>query len=231
MAEKASLQSLGLGNEKLQDTSFDDIPENLGQSYPDPVEPGVYRFQLPTNLAVNGPFWSPVSSDTHGKRINVVFDDDAPLVIVQSPGKAHDGESFTCRISNVPRERGKEKILVNDMQLLLRALGETKTPASNAAYAQALSKYAGKTFTASIEWSWRCRDDKPIYVDDGAGGSQKVEDKMGCGARYYQSSVDKVEGKFPLRITCGNPECGASLRAFPNIGGFKGAPAEVAVPA
>lgn len=221
MAEKASLQSLGLGSEKLGDTDLGDIPENLGQSYPDPIPPGVYRFGLPPNLAVAGPFWAPVQSDTHGKRINVIFDDDAPLVIVQSPNKEHDGETFTCRVSNVPRERGKEKILVNDMQLLLRALGETKTPANNQGYAQALSKYAGQSFTGTIEWSWRCRDDKPIYVDDGNGGTAKVEDKMGCGARYYQSSVDKVEGRYPMRITCANPECGANLRAFPNLGGFK----------
>ena len=33
--------------------------------------------------------------------------------------------------------------------------------------------------------------------------------------------VPKVNGVQPLRITCTNPECGASVKAFPNLDGFK----------
>jgi len=218
MAEKASLNDLKLGNDALEGADFDSIPENIGQSFPDPPQPGKYRFRLPTNLNM---IWSTVETEKHGTRINAIFEDDSALVIVQSPGQAKDGEDFRYRLSNVPRERTKEKILVSDMDLLLRALGETKRPATNKAYAQALMKYAGKDFGATVEFSYNCNPKREIYVDDGTGGQQKVEGRMGCGARYYQRDVPKEEdGSYPLRITCSNPDCGASIRAFPNLTGF-----------
>lgn len=221
MADKAmNLNQLGLGNEKLEGADFDDIPENLGQSFPDPPQPGAFRFKLPADLSA---IWSKVTSTDYGERIKAHFEDQHELQIVQSPNKEHDGETFRWQVTNIPRERTKEKILVSDMDLLLRALGETKRPANNKAYAQTLMKYAGKEFGATIELSWRCRDDKEIYVDDGTGtgATVKVDDKLGCGARYYQRDVQKVDGKYPIRITCANPECGANIRAFPNLGGFK----------
>jgi hypothetical protein len=215
--KKGSINDLGLGNDALEGADFDSIPENLGQSFPDPPQPGKYRFRLPASLAA---IWAVVESEKHGTRINGVFDQDAPLLIVQSPEKAHDGEEFQYRISNVPRERTKEKILVSDMDLLLRALGESKRPVSNKAYAQALQKYAGKDFGATVEFSYRCSDQREAYFDDGQGGQQRVEGKMGCGSRWYQRDVPKVDGLQPVRITCTNPECGASVRAFPNLTGF-----------
>lgn len=215
-SEKASLNDLGLGSDKLQDANFDDIPENLGQTFPDPPQPGKYRFQLPKDLSA---VWAKVDSVKHGERIQALFEDDAELLIVQSPGGAADNETFRTRISNIPRERTKEKILVSDMALLLRALGETATPKTNKAFAQALIKYAGKTFGATVEFSYHCNPKKDIYVDDGQGGQAKG-DKMGCDARYYMRDVAKVNGLQPLRITCGNPECGASVRAYANLTGF-----------
>lgn len=223
MSDKASLNDLKLGNDNLEGASFDDIPENIGQSFPDPPQPGTYRFRLPASLAA---VWAVVETEKHGTRINAILDGDNPLVIVQSPGGAHDGEEFQYRLSNVPRERTKEKILVSDMDLLLRALGETARPKTNKAYAVALQKYAGKEFTATVEFSWRCDARRAAYFDDGQGGTQKADDgaggeRQGCGSRYYQRDVPKVEGAYPVRITCSNPECGASVRAFPNLTGFK----------
>lgn len=215
--KKGSINDLGLSNESLDGASFDDIPEHIGQSFPDPPQPGKYRFRLPASLAL---LWTTVESEKHGTRLNAIFDQDAPLLIVQSPGQAADGEEFSYRLSNVPRERTKERILVSDMDLLLRALGETKRPATNKGYAQALMKYAGKEFGATVEWSYRCSDQREAYFDDGTGGTQKAEGRMGCGARYYQRDVPKVEGMQPVRITCSNPACGASIRAFPNLTGF-----------
>jgi len=216
-SEKGSINDLKLGNDALEGADFDSIPEHIGMSFPDPPQPGKYRFKLPASLAA---IWAVVESEKHGTRINGIFDSDNPLIIVQSPGSAHDGEEFAYRISNVPRERTKEKILVSDMDLLLRALGETKRPATNKAYAQALQKYAGKDFGATVEFSYRCNPERDAYFDDGAGGQAKVEGRVGCGARYYQRDVAKVEGVQPVRITCSNPECGASIRAFPNLSGF-----------
>lgn len=221
MSDKLDLNHLGLSNEQLEGASFDDIPENIGQSFPDPPQPGVYRFKLPAVMAA---IWAKVQSEKYGERINALFEDDSELLIVQSPnGGGHNGEGFRWRCSNVPRERTKEKILVSDMDLLIRALGETARPGTNVAYAKALMKHAGKEFTATNEFSWNCNPKKEIYVDDGTGGTAKVDGKMGCGARFYQRDVAKAEGGgYPLRITCSNPECGASIRAFPNLTAFKG---------
>ena len=216
--KKGSINDLGLGNESLEGADFDSIPENIGQSYPDPPQPGKYRFKAPLSIA--GQF-AVVETEKHGTRINLLFDQDAPLVIVQSPAKAYDGEEFQYRLSNVPRERTKEKILVSDMDLLLRALGVSKRPANNKAYAAAcVTALAGKEFGATVEFSYRCSDQREAYFDDGQGGQQKVEGRMGCGVRYYQRDVAKVDGVQPVRITCPNPECGASVRAFPNLSGF-----------
>jgi hypothetical protein len=229
MSDKASLESLGLGKEVLEGAEFDAIPEGIGQSYPDPPQPGTYRFRLPPSGILKGCF-AVVESTKYGKRINAIFEDDSALVIVQSPGKSHDNEEFRWRCSNIPRERTKEKILVSDMDLLLRVLGKTTRPKTNADYGKALVSVAGMEFTATNEFSWNCSPQREIYVDDGNGGTGKVEGKMGCGNRYYQRDVTKVLSDpmdptsarvYPVRITCSNPECGANIRAFPNLTGFK----------
>lgn len=216
--EKGSINDLQLGNDALEGAEFDQIPENIGQSFPDPPQPGKYRFRAPTNL--NGQF-AVVETEKHGTRINLIFDQEAPLTIIQSPLKAYDGEEFQYRLSNVPRERTKEKILVSDMDILLRALGVSQRPKTNKAYAQAITQaLAGKDFGATLEFSYRCNPDRQAYFDDGQGGTVPVEGRVGCGQRYYQRSVPKVDGMQPVRITCSNPECGASIRAFPNLTGF-----------
>ncbi len=220
-ATRGGLQDLGLGKERLEGTSFDEIPENLGQAFADPVQPGIYRFQFPTFTAAS-PIWESIDTDKYGKRISAVFEDSLALQIVQSKDKLHDGEEYRYRVSNVPRERTKERILVSDMDLLLRAAGCTTRPTTNADYGKALAQHlSGKALTATQEFSWSCNDRKDIYVDNGAGGTDQVEGKKGCGARYYQRDVEKVEGVFPVRITCSNPECGANIRAYGNLTGFK----------
>jgi hypothetical protein len=216
--KKGSINDLGLGNDALEGAEFDSIPENLGQQFPDPPQPGKYRFKAPQNL---GGQFAVVETTKHGTRINLLFDQDAPLTIVQSPGKVADGEEFQYRLSNVPRERTKEKILVSDMDLVLRALGVSKRPPNNKAYAAAcVTSLAGKEFGATLEYSYRCSDQREAYFDDGQGGQQRVEGRMGCGSRWYQRDVPKVDGVQPVRIQCSNPECGASVRAFPNLTGF-----------
>jgi len=225
-----SLQDLQLANKPLGDDApgFDDIPAERGGFAP-PPEPGSYRFTLPT--PINN--FDTIATEKYGERLNVIFDASAPLVIAQSPGKVHDGETFEPRLSNVPRPRGKEKVLVSDMDYVLKALGDAKKPVSNLAYAQALQKHAGKQFGADVEWSWSCNPKRAGRWKYEDGSVAKVEDaestldgedagfKPGCGARYYQNDVQKVEGKFPLVIECTNPECGAQVRAFANLRNFK----------
>ena len=224
-----SLQDLKLSNKALgDDVSFDEIPAERGSFVP-PPDPGSYRFALPKAITN----FDTIVTEKYGERLNVIFDASAPLVIVQSPGKAFDGASFETRLSNVPRPRGKEKVLVSDADYLLKAKGVTQKPASNLAYAKAIQGLAEKDFGADVEWSWSCNPKRAarFLMDDGS--QQRIEDvestldgddtgfKAGCGARYYQNDVQKVEGKFPLSLTCTNPECGAQVRAFANLRNFK----------
>lgn len=218
--DKASLNDLKLGTEKLEGADFDDIPENLGRSFPDPPQPGKYRFRFPVSMAA---LWAVITTANYGQRIQALFNGDTALTIVQSPGSTKNGEEFETRISNVPRERGKDKVLVSDMDLLLRGLGITKKPKTNKDYATEMQKFAGKDFGATVEFSWRCNPDKPIYIDDGSGTgatTKHPDEKPGCGARYYQRDVPKVNGEYPVRITCSNPECNANIKAYANLTDF-----------
>lgn len=223
-----SLNELKLSNKPLGDQtpSFDAIPAERGTFAP-PPQPASYRFTLPK--AIDN--FEPVQTQDHGERINAIFDESGPLVIAQSPGKKHDGETFQTRLSNVPRKRGKEGVLVSDLDYLLKALGETAKPKSNLAYAQALQKHAGKSFGADIEWSWRCNPRRAarFLAEDGTYVTQEDPASVlegddaglqaGCGQGHYQNDVQKVEGEYPLNITCSN--CGAQVRAFANLRNFK----------
>lgn len=224
----ASLKELGLTNEQVGgDIDLNDLPKTGG--FLPILQPGKYRFRLPGNL---GNVWDKMAAKadgTRGERIVAKFDQDAPLVIVQAPERFKDRveEPFQTRISNLERARGKDKILASDMDYLLRALGHTgKKPKTNIEYIQALMPFAGKEFVGEIEVSAQCRADKDIYVDDGTGGSTKVEGKMGCGARYYQKDLAPIKddaGHYPERTICSNESCGASLRLNNQISSFEGA--------
>jgi hypothetical protein len=230
----ASLQELGLSNDKIEGVdNFDDLAEQ--RAFAPPPDPGTYRFQLPAAGPLAQAFGT-VQSEK-GQRIQVDLGGDAPLVIVQSPGKTHDGEPFSTRISNIERKRDRQGLVVaSDMDYLLKALGETTRAKTNAAYGQALLKHAGQTFTADVEWSWNCNPRRAARFEgvneDGtpSGAYETVDDpssalegddagkRAGCGTRYYQNDVPKVDGKAPLRITC---QCGASVRAFANLTRFR----------
>lgn len=225
-----SLSDLKLSPKALKDDvpDFDALPAERG-SFTPPPQPGSYRFKLPK--VINN--FDTIQTKDHGERITVIFDAESPLIIEQSPAGKYNGDTFETRLNNAPRARGKEKILVSDLDYLLRAKGVTKKPASNLAYAQEVQKLAEKSFGADIEWSWGCNDRRAARFLAEDGSSVKVEDpastldgedagfKAGCGARYYQGDVSKVEGEFPLTITCATPECGAQVRAFANLRNFK----------
>lgn len=209
-----SLKDLNLSNEKVGgDLDVADLPK-MGGMRP-LVTPGTYRFQLPKSLAT---CWDKVMASV-GERITAIFDADSPLVITQSPGGAHNGEPFQTRISNVERPRGKNKILASDMDYVLKALGFKGRPKTNIEYINALSSFAGKEFNAQVEYQWYCNPKKHIWVASGEDGSTAEVEQDGCGARYYQKDVQKVDGKYPERITCGGNDgsCGASLRAMEQL--------------
>lgn len=212
----AKLSDLGLKNEQVGgEVDFDNLPKVGG--FTPLLQPGRYRFKLPANLS---DIFELVESK-NGQRIQAVFDQNAPLVIVKAPevSKERIGEPLQQRISNVERPRGKDKVLVSDMDYLLKALGSTTKPKTNQAYGAELAKHGGKEFDADIEVQYSCNPNKDIYVDDGTGNTTVVEEKKGCGARYYQKDVEglKADGKFPERITCSGENCGASLRGFSQL--------------
>lgn len=228
----AKLSDLNLKNEQVGgDVDFDHLPKTGG--FGPALQPGTYRFRLPDTARLNEAF--DVINIGKGpkagqQRLNVVFDQNAPLTIVQAPERYKDriGEPYQTRISNMERPRGKDKIEVSDLDYLLKALGAKKpagTKWTNTQYAQALLPFAGKEVTADQEFSWQCREDKDIYVEDGDGNTQQIEGTKGCGARYYQGrDVEKqADGTYPERITCVGREgsCGASLRAFGSLTNFR----------
>lgn len=216
------LQDLGLKNEVMPEQSYDDLPE-FGQ-YKDPPQPGTqYRFQLPPDLSKS---FEIIDHAEQGQRLKVLFDKDAPLTIVQSPGNALNNDTFQTQISNVARKRGKDGPEASDMDYLLKALGEKSKPKTNQEYGQKVMAGAGKTFGADIRWSWFCNDKKNIWVYAGEAGAEKlteVDGTKGCGRRYYQDSQTKKEeqaikkqadGTFPLQVSC---VCGAVVKAFANV--------------
>lgn len=226
----AKLNELGLTNEAVGDAlDYANMPDQMG-TFTDPPQPGTYLFRLPQDLSA---VWE--SFDTErGKRISAKFDDAHPLVIVSGGDGSHNGEPFQTRISNAERRRGKKDDptapFISDMDYMNRdVFGLQKKPGngSNVAYAQEFSKHGGAEFVADLSWSWSCNPERDVYVDNGAGGFNKIEGQKGCGQRYYQRDIQKVTDEsgtkavFPLRITCGNPECGANIRAFAGLSNFR----------
>ena len=228
-----------LGTTPIKDeVDVENLPEQMGGFAP-PPQPGAYRWQLPR---LTSDHFEKVETKDHGDRVQVIFAENNPLVILQSSDATVVGDPFTTRLSNVPRRRGKgdDAPVASDWDYLNRALKMGGRPASNMAYAQTLieaTKTGEANFGADLEWSWYCNDKRAARWDDGEGGSQEVMGPdgttplKGCGKRHYQNSVSKVvtsddEGNavgaaFPLRITCSNEECGATVRAFANLTRFR----------
>jgi hypothetical protein len=228
-----SLNDLKLAAKPLGDTApdFDQIPAERG-AYVPPPQPGSYRFAFPAKIDN----FDVITTEKYGERVVVIFDADTPLTIVQSKDKAHDGEAYRTRLNNVPRERGREKILVSDLDYLLKAKG-VSLPApkvrTNRDYLKGVVSLAGQQFGADQEFSYSCNPKRAARFRDADGTLVTEEDpsstldgddaglKAGCGNRYYQSDIPKVDGVQPLEIDCTNPECGAVIRAFGNLRNFK----------
>jgi hypothetical protein len=193
---------------------LEDLPIFGGFTPPPP--PGAYRFQLPKDLTTVWDLFD-VPDKQPPQRVRLTFDRDHPLLIVQSPKGASNGEPFETRLTNNERGRGKGKeIIASDLDYLLRALGDKSKPNNNRGYMQAIQQHAGQEFGADLRYSWRCSKDRDIRARDGQGQVQVVEGKKGCGEAYYQEDVPKgADGAVPYEINCG--QCGALLRAFANL--------------
>lgn len=223
------LNELNLATEQLPTQSYDDLPEFGG--FVPPPQPGPYRFRLP-GLAALQKVWETFDYNNQkdgvqGQRLRAIFDKDAPLTIVNSPGGKVNNDTFQTRIANNERKRGKEGPLASDMDYLLKALGEKARPTTNPAYAQAVLKYPNGEFNAEITWSWFCNDQKNIWAMNAEGKRVEIEGTKGCGRKYYQENktrdaaqqIHKVAetGEYPLEVGC---SCGGLVRAFANLDNF-----------
>lgn len=211
------LHDLELKDEPIPAQTYDDLPE-FGSFTPPPPQPGKYRFKLAADLTrVFDTF-----DDKQGKQqLQVVFDKDAPLTIVQSPGNKVNGDTFTTRLSTLTRKRGE--VEASDLDFLLKALGEKARPSTLKGYAEALMRNRGKEFAADIAWSWYCNDQRHIWSMNAEGKRVEVENQNGCSTRFYQADKTKKDeqkiarqedGTYPLEIAC---RCGAVVRAFANL--------------
>jgi hypothetical protein len=235
-----NLNDLGTTPLASDGVDVNNLPEQRGQTAP-PPQPGRYRFKLPV---LKPEAFAKIVTKEQGDRVMVKFRDEHPLTIIQTPPAMKDeylNTPFETVVNNIPRKRGKgdDAPKASDWDYINKALKEPARPTNNADYAKKLiaqsQKAGGAEFSADIEWSWHCSPTRDARFDDGNGGVTTVpalqEDgvtpvgvdpntneptlQKGCGKRIYQSAVTKVDGKYPLTITC--PDCGANVRAFPDL--------------
>lgn len=227
------LADLGLTNEQVgEQLDYANMTDQFG-SFPDPPQPGPYRFRFPTRMDDLWEVFDHTNGKPPGKRLRAKFDDTHPLTIIQSPQQQYDGEPFQTSITNAERRRGRtddpSAQFISDMDYMNRDVWGLpgKPPGGNPGYAAEFIKHAGTEFGADVEWNWFCNDKKDIFVDNGQGGFTQVTGTKGCGTSYYQKDIQKVHAIaedpasptiFPVRIQC---TCGANVRAFANLVRFK----------
>jgi len=213
-----SLSDLNLKDETLPmaGQGLDDLPQ-FGQFAP-PPQPGPMRFKLPADLTN---VWDTfeAANKTPSTRVSMVFDAQAPLLIVQSAGGRYNNEPFQTKLNNNERARGKDKKVSSDLDYLIAAIeGPTvQRPTSNKGYIERCRAFRGKEFGGDMRWSWKCGENRNIRTKNEKGETVEVLDRKGCGEAFYQEDVLNMktpEGEFPLEISC---SCGAVLRAFGNI--------------
>ncbi len=234
------------------------IPDELGPMR-EAIQPGSYRFQFPPSIddcwgdplqvAVRDGDGKVILDPKGGQdpktgqpkivtkeRIQLIFEREGALTIIQSPRGEYDNEPFSWRLSNVERPRfaGQNlRVPVSDMTYLLRALAPEARPKSNQDFVQlCLNVLPAAKFGADAEWSAFCNPDREsLFAFPGEAGETvyepaKVEGTeelaKGCGARLYMSRWPrnpKDTHRYAERAPC--PKCGAILRPFANLARFR----------
>lgn len=236
----AGIKDLKLGKDVVSTGGFDTIPEQIGSRKP-PLYPGPYRFKFPVKAKISECF-DTFETQIGGKnvtRVVAVHRDGAELTVIQAAPKYADrvGDTFATRISNAERKRGKgeDAPMASDMDYVLLVLGAKERPTTNRSYLEAYeATVPEQEMGADIEWNWRCNDKRAIRVPDPDNegktieldGEEGREKRMGCGSKFYQKDVDKVNkegeadptGEFPRTIDC---TCGAILFANENLQNFR----------
>jgi hypothetical protein len=238
----AGIKDLKLGKDVIAEGSLDDLPEQIG-SRKRALQPGPYRFKFPVKAKISECF-DTFETQIGGKpviRVVAILRDEAALTVIQAPAKWEDrvGEAWGTRISNAERKRGKgeDAPVASDMDYVLAVVSPkgTAKPSTNRAYLEAFeARCPEQEFGADVEWNWRCDDKRNVRVPDPDNegktieldGEEGRESRKGCGTKYYQKDVDKVDkdgnadtaGEYPRTIEC---QCGAILFANENLQNFR----------
>jgi hypothetical protein len=211
------INSLGLNDEPIEGVDFDEMPQGLG-SFPIPPQPGIYEFQLPAAEAIYNSFDVDNSDPEQGQRVVAQFRDAAALKNTTLRNFYNTNISNRTRVINF--KSGPVK--VSDMAMLLKAVESEPEGNTNAAYAQALVNAGGRKFIAENRLSVKCSPQRDVYKD----GKQQ-EGVKGCGASFSSSPYKDVRevpkdpetGLYMTSFVC--PDCGAELRCFGNLQGFR----------
>lgn len=238
----AGIKDLKLGKDVIAEGTLDTLPEQIGSRKRN-LQPGPYRFKFPVKAKIAECF-DTMEIEIGGKkvvRVVAIHRDEAALMVIQTPAKYADrvGDTFNTRISNAERRRGKgeDAPTASDMDYVLAVLSPkgTPRPSTNRAYLEAYeAKVPEQEIGADVEWNWRCDPNKPVRVADpdnegktmALDGEEGREARQGCGTRYYQKDVTKVDadgnadvaGEYPRTVDC---QCGSILFANENLQNFR----------
>lgn len=214
-------------NEEAVEGDFENMPTGMS-SILTPPQPGIYLLELPSAEILYNCF-STVQHDKQGQRLQVEFKDESALKNITLAG-----QPYHANISNVTRVINFKAgpVVVSDMAMLLKALEIIPDALNNGGYAQAMLHAGGKRFRGEHALSTNCNPKRDIYV-----GGEVKKGKKGCGQRY---AVEAYQPKTPAgaKIVLAIPRdsenetlirtqfdcvCGASLRSWGRLRGFKAA--------
>jgi hypothetical protein len=208
-------------NAEVVEGDFDNMPTGMSKILP-PPQPGIYTFTMPSAEVLYNAFET-IDDAQQGQRLQVVLEDEAALIIKQT------GQPYHAKLNNRVRTMNYKDgpVKVNDMGMLLKALGITPEQNNNPGYAKAMLETGSKDFRGQHALSTNCSEKRDRYVD---GKQQKG--KKGCGQKYaHEGYVPRDGGKAVLNIPKDSDGlyklqfdcvCGAGLRSWGRLKGFKG---------
>lgn len=222
-----NINKLHLSDEPLP-IDVNAMPQGLG-SRPQTPQPGIYRFRLPEAPAIENVF-DTIETD-EAQILQAIFQDDA-MLFNETLNRYYMGRvNNRFREINVTnRETGlKEATLISDFGMMLKALNAVPEKISNRHLAAALVSAAGKCFIAEHTLTANCNKKNEIYKS-----GNKVTGKLGCGKQYaveaWKSKKSErhaipIDGddKVALRFICLTGDCGAELRSWGQLQGYRSA--------
>lgn len=218
----ANPNELNLKNEIIEGVDFDNMPTGMA-SVPTPPQPGVYVFRLPSAEVIYHSF-DTVEDPVQGQRVIAQFKDESALIMEPNGQPYHANISNRTRVINFK----SGPVTVSDMAMLLKAMGVKPEQQSNPGYIKAMIEIAERRFKGEHTLTANCSEKRNVWKD-----GKEQPGRKGCGQRY---SVDSFQPKNGGRVVLAIPKddqgqcmtrfdcvCGASLRAWGQLRGFKSA--------